>query len=106
MRISFIGLGAMGYPMARHLSKTYEVAVWNRTAEKAARHAQELGTRHVRDLAECADADVIITMLPTSKEVDEIVDQLWPDLRKGTLWIDATSGDPTVSRETAKQLAK
>jgi 3-hydroxyisobutyrate dehydrogenase len=44
-------------------------------------------------------------MLPTSKEVDEIVDQLEPHLRRGTLWIDATSGDPNVSRETAHRLA-
>src|SRR5581483_2453027 len=104
MRISFIGLGAMGYPMARHLSKAHEVVVWNRTAEKAARHAQEHGTRHALHLSECADAGTIITMLPTSKEVDEIVDQLLQDLKPGTLWIDATSGDPNVSRETAKRL--
>jgi len=104
MKLSFIGLGAMGYPMARHLSKQHEVVVWNRTVAKAARHAHEHGTRQARDLAECADADVIITMLPTSKEVDEIVDQLLPLVKKGTLWIDATSGDPNVSRETAKRL--
>lgn len=104
MKLSFIGLGAMGYPMARHLSKAHEVTVWNRTVVKAARHAHEHGTKQARDLAECADADVIITMLPTSVEVDEIVDQLWPHLKEGTLWIDATSGDPNMSRQTAKQL--
>src|SRR6185369_901328 len=104
MKLSFIGLGAMGYPMARHLSKEHEVTVWNRTVVKAARHAHEHGTKQARDLAECAGADVIITMLPTSVEVDEIVDQLWPHLKEGTLWIDATSGDPNMSRQTAKQL--
>jgi 3-hydroxyisobutyrate dehydrogenase len=105
MKLSFIGLGAMGYPMARHLSKANEVVVWNRTVAKAARHAHEHGTKQARDLAECADAEAIITMLPTSAEVDEIVDQLMPSLKEGTLWIDATSGDPNVSRETAKRLA-
>lgn len=104
MKLSFIGLGAMGYPMARHLSKQHEVVVWNRTVAKAARHAHEHGTRQARDLAECADAEVIITMLPTSREVDEIVDRLLPLVKEGTLWIDATSGDPNVSRETAKRL--
>jgi 3-hydroxyisobutyrate dehydrogenase len=104
MRIAFIGLGAMGYPMARHLSKQHEVAVWNRTREKAERHAREHGTRIVDDVTACADADVIITMLPTSKEVDEIVGRVEPHLKPGTLWIDATSGDPNVSRETAKRL--
>ncbi len=104
MRIGFIGLGAMGFPMARHLSKQHEVTVWNRTREKAERHAREHGTRLARALADCAAAEVILTMLPTSREVDEIVDQLLPSLRSGTLWIDATSGDPNVSRETAKRL--
>ena len=104
-RIAFIGLGAMGYPMARHLAKEHDVVVWNRTREKAERHAREHGTTLAGDLADCANAEVIITMLPTSKEVDEIVDQLLPHLRTGTLWIDATSGDPNVSRETAKRLA-
>jgi len=105
MRIAFIGLGAMGFPMARHLAKQHEVLVWNRTREKAERHAREHGSRLARDLAQCAEAEVIVTMLPTSREVDEIVDQLLSHLRSGTLWIDATSGDPNVSRETAQRLA-
>ena len=105
MKIGFIGLGAMGFPMARHLTKEHEVIVWNRTREKAERHAREFGSRLARDLSDCAAAEVIITMLPTSREVDEIVDKLLPHLRRGTLWIDATSGDPNVSRETAKRLA-
>ena len=95
----------MGYPMAKHLAKHHEVLVWNRTAEKAQRHVSEHGTQHVPELARCADADALITILPTSREVDEIVDQLFDVLRPGTLWIDATSGDPNVSRQTAGRLA-
>jgi 3-hydroxyisobutyrate dehydrogenase len=105
VKIGFIGLGAMGFPMARHLAKEHEVIVWNRTREKAERHAREHGTKLAKDLADCAAADVLITILPTSKEVDEIVDKMTPHLRRGMLWIDATSGDPNVSRETAKRLA-
>jgi 3-hydroxyisobutyrate dehydrogenase len=105
MKIGFIGLGAMGFPMARHLAKEHDLLVWNRTREKAERHAREHGTTVANDLAECASAEVIITMLPTSAEVDEIVDQLLPHVRSGTLWIDATSGDPNVSRDTARRLA-
>lgn len=105
MRIGFMGLGAMGYPMARHLAKEHEVVVWNRTREKAERHSREHGTTLAADLRDCAAADVVVTMLPTSREVDEIVDRLAPALRRGTLFIDATSGDPNVSRETACRLA-
>jgi 3-hydroxyisobutyrate dehydrogenase len=96
----------MGYPMARHLAKEHDVLVWNRTQEKAKRHAAEEGSRLAGGLSDCAAADVIITILPTSKEVDEIVDQLLPHLKPGTLWIDATSGDPNVSRLTAQRLAE
>ena len=96
----------MGFPMARHLAKEHDVLVWNRTREKAERHAREHGTTLANDLADCADAEVIITILPTSKEVDEIVDKLLPHVRKGTLWIDATSGDPNASRLTAQRLAE
>ena len=105
MKIGFIGLGAMGFPMARHLAKEHEVIVWNRTREKAERHAREHGTHLAGSLEEVAQAPVIITMLPTSREVDEIVDKLLPHVKKGTLWIDATSGDPNVSRLTAQRLA-
>lgn len=104
MNIAFIGLGAMGYPMARHLAREHDVLVWNRTAEKAERHAAEHGTTVAHDLASTARADVIITMLPTSVEVDEVVAQLESHLRPGTLWIDATSGDPNTSRKTALRL--
>jgi 3-hydroxyisobutyrate dehydrogenase len=106
MKIAFIGLGAMGFPMARHLSKEHDVTVWNRTREKAERHAREHGTTLANDLADCAASEVIITMLPASTEVDEVVGRLLPHVKAGTLWIDATSGDPNVSRETAKRLAE
>ena len=105
MKIGFIGLGAMGFPMARHLSKEHQLIVWNRTREKAERHSREHGTKLADDIAECASAGVIITMLPTSREVDQVVDRILPSLREGTLWIDATSGDPNVSRNTAARLA-
>lgn len=106
MKIGFIGLGAMGFPMARHLAREHEVIVWNRTREKAERHAREHGSKLANDIADTTNADVIITMLPTSKEVDEIVDKLLPHVKQGTLWIDATSGDPNVSKETAKRLGQ
>jgi 3-hydroxyisobutyrate dehydrogenase len=104
MKIAFIGLGAMGYPMAGHLAKHHDVTVWNRTAEVAERHAKEHGTARAASLDECAAADAIITIVPTSREVDAIADQLIAGLRPGTIWIDATSGDPVASRATAERL--
>jgi 3-hydroxyisobutyrate dehydrogenase len=96
----------MGFPMARHLSKQHDLLVWNRTREKAERHAREHGTTVAANLTDCASADAIITMLPTSVEVDQIIDKLLPSLRPGTLWIDATSGDPNASKPAAARLAE
>src|SRR5260370_41973319 len=106
MKIAFIGLGTRGFPMARHLSEQHDLLVWNRAGEKAERQSREHGTTLAKDLAECVNAEVIITMLPTSVEVDEIVDRLLPTLHPGTLWIDATSGDPGASRQTAARLVE
>jgi 3-hydroxyisobutyrate dehydrogenase len=105
VKVAFIGLGAMGYPMARNLARAHEVKVWNRTTSVAERHAAEHGTLHARTIEECADAEAIITILPTSRDVDEIVEKISSRMKRGTLWIDATSGDPKASRETACRLA-
>jgi 3-hydroxyisobutyrate dehydrogenase len=69
----------------------------------AKRHAREHGSKAV-PLARCVEAEAIVTCLPTSVEVDQIVDTLWELLREGTIWIDATSGDPVASRKTAARL--
>jgi 3-hydroxyisobutyrate dehydrogenase and related beta-hydroxyacid dehydrogenases len=105
MKTAFLGLGAMGYPMAGHLKKQFDVVVWNRTGEIAEKHAKQYGTIVAKSIEECADADAILTCVPTSKEVDEVVAVLQPHLKKGTIWVDCTSGDPGTSRETACRLA-
>lgn len=105
MKTAFLGLGAMGYPMAGHLRKKFDVVVWNRTSDVAKKHAGQYGTRAVSTIEECADVDAVLTCVPTSKEVDEIVAVLQPHLKKGTIWVDCTSGDPATCRETASRLA-
>jgi 3-hydroxyisobutyrate dehydrogenase len=106
MKISFIGLGAMGYPMAGHLARDHELTVWNRTAEAAERHAAEFGSVVAETLEECAEAEIIVTVLPTSDVVESVVEKLFTRLKKGTLWIDSTSGDPVSSRRTEKRLSE
>ncbi|WP_299433571.1 NAD(P)-dependent oxidoreductase [uncultured Meiothermus sp.] len=103
MKTMFIGLGAMGYPMAGHLAKKYETLVWNRTFARALAHAKEFGSRAV-ELPEVAEAGMLFTCLPTSQEVDELARRLLPFLRPGTLWVDHTSGEPERARQTAHLL--
>ncbi len=103
-QVAFIGLGTMGYPMAGHLARRFETLVWNRTASKAQAHAQQFGSHAVADLRETARADFIFTCLPTSVEVEAMVQQVLPQLKPGTVWIDCTSGDPNHSRRIARHL--
>ena len=66
-RVAFVGLGAIGGPMAARLASVLPTLVWARREEVAARHAREHGSTVVT-LDELADVDVLVTCLPTSSE--------------------------------------
>jgi len=105
-RVGFIGLGAIGTPMARHMAAAFDAVVWNRTAAKADAFARAHGARAAADVASLVrECDVVITCLPTSREVAEIIAAAGGAWRKGHLLIDATSGDPAGSRANAATLA-
>lgn len=102
MRVSFLGLGAIGAPMAAHLAKPpFELSVWNRTRDKAKAFATKYGCKSAPTPREAAaDADIVITCLPSSREVHELMkgeDGLLAGLKSGALLIDCTSGDPATS---------
>ncbi|AVZ85812.1 NAD(P)-dependent oxidoreductase [Acinetobacter sp. WCHA45] len=100
--VAFIGLGAMGYRMAAHLPKYFEkVYVWNRNFDKAKQHATEFGTLAV-ELAEAVQADVIFSCLPTSDDVETLIDGV--NIKSGAIWIDCTSGVPEAARRLAERL--
>ena len=109
--IAFLGLGAIGAPMAKHLAPpAFTLAVWNRTASKAAAFAAANNARLAGTPADAArDAAIVITCLPTSHEVAALLDGadgLLATMAKGSLLIDCTSGDPATSRRTAARLAE
>ncbi len=104
-KVGFIGLGAIGRPMARHVAGTFETIVWNRTPAAAAQFATASGARVAATVADAiGPADVVITCLPTSREVREVVERDGLGWRKGQLLIDTTSGDPANSRALAEWL--
>lgn len=106
-RVGFIGLGAIGRPMARYVAKKFETTVWNRSAAKADAFAKETGARAAKTLQGAIDlADVVVTCLPTSREVRDVVERDGLGWHAGQMLIDATSGDPFNSRELAAWLAK
>ncbi|MEK5751947.1 MULTISPECIES: NAD(P)-dependent oxidoreductase [Acinetobacter] len=102
--VAFIGLGAMGYRMAAHLPKHFEtVYVWNRTFAKAEEHAAEYGTQAVA-LEQAVQADIIFSCLPTSADVEALVQGL--SLKAGSIWVDCTSGVPDAARRLEEALAE
>ena len=109
-RVAFLGLGAIGAPMAAHLARPpFELTVWNRTHAKAEDFAGEHGVRAASSPAEAArNAEIVLTCLPSSREVSEVLagsDGILAGLSSGTILIDCTSGDPAASREFASTLA-
>jgi 3-hydroxyisobutyrate dehydrogenase len=110
MRTAFLGLGAIGTPMAAHLARKEPLTVWNRTPERATEFARQHGAQAARTPREAAaGADVVITCLPTSREVEALLDGpdgLLAGLQGGALLIDCTSGDPGTSRRIAERLAR
>ena len=99
MRIGFIGLGAMGLPMAGHLVDAgHEVAVASRSRgpidAAVDRGATDGGTP--RGVAEASE--VVILCVPNSPEVTDVVDDMLPALGEGKTVVDCSTIDPEVER--------
>ncbi|MCU0634198.1 MAG: NAD(P)-dependent oxidoreductase [Gemmatimonadaceae bacterium] len=109
-RVAFLGLGAIGTPMARHLATdASSLVVWNRTAQRADAFAASHGVTAARTPADAVrDAEVVITCLPTSREVETLLGGaggILEGIASGTVFIDCTSGDPETSARIAGRLA-
>jgi 3-hydroxyisobutyrate dehydrogenase len=109
MNLGFLGLGAIGTPMAAHLAAHSRLTVWNRTTDRATAFARRYQARAAPTPREtAADADAVITCLPTSHEVEALLDGpdgLLAGLKSGALFLDCTSGDPASSRRIAARLS-
>jgi 3-hydroxyisobutyrate dehydrogenase len=106
-RIAFIGIGNMGWPMAANLLKAgFDVAVCDAVPGRAEKFAQAFGGRAASGAVDAAAAaDVVITILPTSAHVEEVVRSLRGHLPRGALLVEMSSGAPLVTRRLAEQLA-
>ncbi|MGA3158844.1 MAG: NAD(P)-dependent oxidoreductase [Steroidobacteraceae bacterium] len=103
MRVGFIGLGAMGLPMARNLHRAgLLLGVWNRTAAKASALATELGCSAAATPAQLAlECDVLVMCVSADADVRAIVADLAPAVQRGQILVDCS----TVSADTARYTA-
>jgi len=112
MRVGFIGIGNMGWPMAGHISQAgHELSVFDLDTAKAARFAQEFRCNAATNLGDVAANEVIVTMLPTGRIVRQALleDQdgaFAKALKPGTLVIDMSSSEPVGTRELGKALER
>lgn len=99
MRVGFIGLGAMGRPMARHLlTAGHELAVWARRPESAA-PLVEAGAALAGSAAElAARSEVVVTIVTASTDVEGLAGELLPNLPAGGIHVDMSTIAPTVAR--------
>jgi 3-hydroxyisobutyrate dehydrogenase len=111
-RVGFIGIGTMGTPMAANLvKKGFAVTLHDATAGRAAQVAGELGCSAAESLAGLADCEFIVTMLPDGKVVKEVLTRaegkaLLRTMPPGTVFIDMSSAEPTLTHETGTILAR
>ncbi|MCJ7785390.1 MAG: NAD(P)-binding domain-containing protein, partial [Desulfobacterales bacterium] len=109
-KIGFIGLGIMGKPMAKNLLKAEFSIVAYDLNKDAVEDLVKAGALDASSSKEAAGrADVIITMLPDSPDVKEVIlgkDGVLEGIKPGSIVIDMSSINPLVSQEIEKELRK
>jgi len=108
MKLAFAGLGVMGFPMAGHLAKAgHEVAVFNRSPEKAARWVETHGGRAGPTAAGAAqDAEMLLLCVGKDDDVRAVVTQALPTLAPGAVIVDHTTTSARLAREMAQLCAE
>ncbi|GGF56652.1 3-hydroxyisobutyrate dehydrogenase [Alteromonas lipolytica] len=111
MKVSFIGLGVMGFPMAGHLQTNgYDVCVYNRTSAKASDWQAQYQGRMAATPAEAASgADMVFVCVGNDDDVRQVVygeTGILAGLAAGALVIDHTTASAELARELAEACSK
>ena len=111
MKVAFLGLGVMGFPMAGHLAaKGHTVTVYNRTGAKAETWVARHGGRAAATPAAAADGqDIVFACVGNDDDLRQVTvgpdgafDRMGPD----TIFVDHTTASAEVARELADQARK
>ena len=107
-KVSFIGLGVMGYPMAGFISKAgHEVTVYNRTKAKAEKWIKEYKGKTANTPAEAAkDSDFIFTCVGNDDDLRSVTigkGGLFETAKKKCVYVDNTTASALVARELYKE---
>ncbi|MFA0568514.1 NAD(P)-dependent oxidoreductase [Vibrio gallaecicus] len=107
MKVSFIGLGVMGFPMAGHLVKAgFEVTVFNRTHSKALDWADKHQGKAAESVAECvAEADMVLVCVGNDDDVRSMTTSetgALAAMKPGAILVDHTTTSALLSEELDK----
>ncbi|MGF1553456.1 MAG: NAD(P)-dependent oxidoreductase [Paracoccaceae bacterium] len=110
-KVSFLGLGGMGYPMAGHLkAKGHEVTVYNRTFEKAEKWAAEHGGTAKPTPREAAGgSEIVFACVGNDDDLRSVVlgdDGALAGMGEGTVFVDHTTASANVARELSALAAE
>jgi len=111
MRVAFIGLGVMGFPMAGHLSRNgYDICVYNRTTEKTRDWQHQYEGTVAMTPAEAADgAELVFACVGDDEDLRQVTGGekgAFAGMTSGTLFVDHTTASAGVARELAAVAAK
>jgi 3-hydroxyisobutyrate dehydrogenase len=103
-KVAFLGLGVMGYPMARHLkAKGHDVTVYNRTTAKAEKWASENGGRFARTPKEAAEGqEIVFSCVGNDDDLRQVTlgaDGAFQGVARGAIFVDHTTASAEVARE-------
>ncbi len=106
LNVAFLGLGVMGYPMARHLKqKGHNVTVYNRTAAKAERWVKENGGRAAATPKAAANGqDMVFCCVGNDDDLRQVAlgaEGAFAGMKAGAIFIDHTTASADVARELA-----
>ena len=103
MKLAFLGLGAMGFPMAGHLASAgYHVAVYNRSPEKANRWAGSYDGTACDSIGEAVrGAEIVMACVGDDNDVRQVCLGAFDAMDPGTLFVDHTTASAFVAREMA-----
>ncbi len=111
MKLAFLGLGVMGYPMASHLQKGgHSVTVYNRNAEKSAKWVATYGGTSAGTPREAAaGADIVMMCVGNDNDVRSVIygaDGALAGLANGAVLVDHTTASADVAREVYAEASK
>ena len=106
-KVSFIGLGVMGYPMAGYISKAgHNVTVYNRTKSKAEKWIKEYKGKIAETPEEAAkDSDFVFTCVGNDEDLKEVTigkKGIFNTIKKNSIYIDNTTASAKVAKELHK----